>query len=475
MTRTLDLRSPIPAPRDALFAYHANEGAFERLAPPWERIEVIERSGGIREGARLVMRLRKGPIRIVWDARHFGFVEGERFCDAQARGPFARWVHTHSFHPGESGDTSALHDHVDWALPGGVIGNAIGATIARRQLDRMFAFRHLRTARDLARRQRFADRARLHIVVTGASGALGSALVPYLAVAGHTVTRLVRREPRDDPATVGHEAFWEPGAGVIAQDVIDRCDAVVHLAGEPIAGRWTEEKKRRIERSRVEGTRLIAESLARSMRADGRRRALLSASATGYYGDRPGEALDESSAPGDDFRSRVCVAWEDATGPARDAGARVVTVRIGNVLGAKTPLLARLLPVWRFGLGGAFGPGSQRWPWIGLDDLLGAMEHLLHADSVEGPVNLVAPSVVTNREFAKTLARALHRPALGVYPAWLLRSVFGEIAEEALLSDQAISARVLHDAGFEFLTPTLDECLRWELGLVGLRDLGSLA
>jgi uncharacterized protein (TIGR01777 family) len=225
----------------------------------------------------------------------------------------------------------------------------------------------------------------------------------------------------------------------------------------------------------VEGTRLIAESLARAMRADGRRRAFLSASASGYYGDRPGETLDESSAPGDDFRSLVCVAWEDAAKPAHDAGARVVAMRIGNVLGAKTPLLARLLPVWRLGLGGAFGSGAQCWPWIGLDDLLGAIERLMHDESIEGPVNLVAPSVVTNREFARTLARTLRRPALGVYPAWLLGSVFGEIADEALLSDQAISARVLHDSGFEFLTPTLDECLRWELGLVGLGDLESLA
>jgi uncharacterized protein (TIGR01777 family) len=465
----------MPAPRDSLFAYHANEGAFERLAPPWERIEVIERSGGIRDGARLVMRLRKGPLGIIWDARHFGFVEGERFCDEQMRGPFARWVHTHAFDRGASDEASVLHDHVEWALPGGALGNALGTPMARRQLDRMFAFRHLRTARDLARRQRFADRPRLNVVVTGASGAIGSALVPYLAVAGHTVTRLVRREPVVDATRVGGEAFWDPGAGVIAQEVIDRCDVVIHLAGEPIAGRWTEDKKRRIERSRVEGTGLVAESLARSMRADGRRRAFLSASASGYYGDRPGETLDESSEPGNDFRSRVCVAWEDAAKPARDAGARVVAMRIGNVLGAKTPLLARLLPVWRLGLGGAFGSGAQRWPWIALDDALGAIEHLMHADSIEGPVNLVAPSVVTNREFARTLARTLRRPALGVYPASLLRSVFGEIAQEALLSDQAISARVLRDSGFEFLTPTLDECLRWELGLVGLRDLESLA
>lgn len=464
----------MPAPRESLFAYHANEGAFERLAPPWERIDVIERSGGIQDGARLVMRLRKGPLGVVWDARHFGFVEGERFRDEQVRGPFARWVHTHTFERGETNDASALHDHVEWSLPGGAVGNSLGGRMARRQLDRMFAFRHLRTARDLARHRRFGDTPRLNIVVTGASGAIGSALVPYLSVADHSVTRLVRREPIVDPTRVGREAFWDPGAGVIAQDVIDGCDVVIHLAGEPIAGRWTEEKKRRIQRSRVDGTRVIAEALARAERADGRRRVLLSASATGYYGDRPGETLDESSEPGDDFRSRVCVAWENAAKPAQDA-ARIVTMRIGNVLGAKTPLLARLLPVWRLGLGGAFGSGAQRWPWIGLDDLLGAIEFLMHTESVEGPVNLVAPGVVTNREFARALARALRRPTLGVQPAWLLRSVFGEIADEALLSDQAVSARALRDAGFEFLTPTLDECLRWELGLVGLRDLRSLA
>lgn len=463
----------MPAPRTALFTYHANEGAFERLAPPWERIEVIERSGGIREGARLVMRLRKGPIGLIWDARHFGYVEGERFCDEQVRGPFAKWVHTHSFDPGASAATSVLHDRVEWALPGGAIGNAIGSPLARRQLGRMFAFRHLRTARDLARQCRFADRSRLNIVVTGAGGSIGSALVPYLAVAGHTLTRLVRREPRADPTTVGSEAFWDPSAGIIATEVIDRCDVVVHLAGEPIAGRWTTEKRRRIERSRVEGTALISEALARASGADGKERSLLTASAVGYYGHRPGETLDESSAPGDDFRSRVCIAWEDATRPAVDAGVRVAAMRIGNVLGARTPLLARLSPVWKLGLGGAFGDGSQRLPWIGLDDLLGAIEFLTHTTTIRGPVNLVAPAITTNREFSRALARAFRRPTLGVYPAGLLRAAFGEIANEALLSDQGVEPRVLQEAGFEFLTPTIDECLRWELGLVSRRDLAE--
>jgi uncharacterized protein (TIGR01777 family) len=475
MTRTLELRSPMPAPRAALFAYHANEGAFERLAPPWERIEIVRSSGGIRDGGRLLMRIKKGPLGIPWEALHFGYVEGERFCDEQVRGPFARWVHTHSFETSEVENESVLHDRVEWAVPGGAIGNALGGGIAARQLDRMFSFRHVRTARDLQRHEQFSSSGSLKIVVTGASGAIGSALVPYLTSAGHEVTRLVRREPvNGDERFVGREAFWDPSAGVVAQDAIDECDAVIHLAGESIAGRWTAAKMQRIERSRAVGTRLVAEAIARSISADKKPRTLLSASAVGHYGSQPGTAIDESSAAGDDFRAQVCRAWELAAEPAREAGARVVTMRIGLVIGARTPFMRPLLPLWRFGLGGAFGGGRQHWPWIGLDDLLGAAEFLLHRHDLAGPINLVAPEATTNREFARTLARVLNRPALGFYPAWALRAVFGQLADEAILGDQRVIPKALGEAGFSFLTPTLEACLRWELGLVTKHDLNSL-
>ncbi|MBX3352934.1 MAG: TIGR01777 family oxidoreductase [Phycisphaeraceae bacterium] len=477
MSSVLDLRSTMPAPRRALFDFHASPGAFERLAPPWETIRVVERTGSIREGDRLVMRLKKGPLSLPWEARHFGFVEGERFRDEQVRGPFASWVHTHAFEEHPSGDDarSVLHDRIEYALPGGTLGNAIGGGLARKQLVRMFAFRHLRTARDLARHERFAREPRLTIGVTGASGSLGSSLVGYLASAGHSMIRFVRREPREDAAALGREAFWDPRAGVIDQRSVEECDALIHLAGEPIPGRWTASKRDAIERSRSEGTAHIADALARAERADAKGRALLSASAVGFYGHRPGETLDETSRAGDDFRARVCVAWERATSSARDAGARVALLRIGNVVGTKTPLLARLLTPWKFGLGGAFGAGAQGFPWIGLDDFVGATEFVLHTPSLVGPVNLVAPQPVTNRDFARSLARALRRPALGVYPAWALRLALGGIADEALLSDQRVRPATLERAGFGFLTPTLDEALRWELGLVGERDLDALA
>lgn len=480
MASTLELRSSMPAGRRALFDFHANPGAFERLAPPWETIRVVERSGSIRDGDILRMRLRKWPLWLRWDARHFGFVEGECFRDEQTRGPFATWSHAHRFDPHPSGDAgrSVLHDRVEYALPGGAIGGALGGWLARRQLARMFAFRHLRTANDLARHARFAGERRLTIGVTGASGALGSALVPYLASAGHSVVRFVRREPREDPVAIGAEAFWDPDAprgGVVDQGAVASCDAIIHLAGEPIAGRWTREKLDAIEQSRTRGSALIADAVARAERMEPRGRALLSASAVGYYGDRPGEELDEGSGPGDDFRARVCVAWERAAWAAREAGVRVVCLRLGNVVGMKTPLLSRLLPAWRLGLGGPFGRGTQGFPWIGLDDFVGATEFLLHGVTIEGPVNLVAPTTCTNREFAQGLARALRRPLLGRYPATALRLAFGRMADEALLSDQRVLPGTLLDAGFEYLTPDLGGALSWELGLVGERELGGLA
>ncbi len=290
------------------------------------------------------------------------------------------------------------------------------------------------------------------IVITGSHGLLASALMPWLAARGHRIRRLVRGRPQ------GPDQFqWDPVAGTIDVGALEDADVVVHLAGEPIpAVRWTRAKKARISNSRVRGTRLLCEALAGLSR---RPRLLLSASASGYYGDRADEVLTEESSPGDTFLARVCRAWEGATEAARRAGMRVVYLRSGNVMTRSGGFLGLLLPLFRLGLGGRLGSGWQFLPWISIDDWTAAVEHLLQAETVAGPVNLVAPEAVTNREFTRTLARVLGRPALFAAPAPALRLVMGELGAE-LLGGQRMRPAVLVESGFRFGYSELEPALR---------------
>lgn len=296
------------------------------------------------------------------------------------------------------------------------------------------------------------------VIVTGASGLIGASLTASLAAAGHRVDRLVRREP----ASGSSEIRWDPGAGVLDPVPLEGAGAVVHLAGESVAaGRWTAARKAAIRRSRVEGTRLLAETLARLDRPPG---VLVSASATGYYGAAGDEPLTEASAAGAGFLAEVCRAWEAATEPAARAGIRVVTLRIGLVLAARGGALGQMLVPFRLGLGGVVGTGRQWMSWIALGDLIGAILHLLGAGDVAGPVNAVAPGPVTNREFTRTLGRVLGRPTLAPLPAPLVRLLFGEMGQTLLLDGARVLPARLLASGFRFLAPDLETALRRELG-----------
>jgi uncharacterized protein (TIGR01777 family) len=288
------------------------------------------------------------------------------------------------------------------------------------------------------------------VAVTGASGLIGSALVPALRGAGHEVIRLVRRE-----AAADDEAGWSPSAGVIQAERLAGVEAFVHLAGENIGQRWSERARHEILESRVQGTRLIAETAAA---LEPRPHALVCASGIDYYGDRGDEELSEESGQGDGFAAGVVAAWEEAAEPARASGIRVVHLRQGMVLARRGGALRRLLTPFRLGVGGRVGSGRQWWPWISLPDLVRVYEHALASD-LSGPVNAAAPETVTNEQFAKALGRALHRPAVFPLPAAAIRLAFGQMGEEMLLgSKRAVAAR-LHASGFAFEAPTLNEGL----------------
>lgn len=251
--------------------------------------------------------------------------------------------------------------------------------------------------------------------------------------------------------------LWNPDRGELDPSSLDGLDAVVHLAGEPIGHRWTSARKTRIVRSRLDGTRLLAERIASRENPPP---VLVSASAVGFYGDRGDELLDETSSRGSDFLAEVAGKWEGALAPARERGVRVVNARFGIVLSRAGGALGRMLLPFRLGVGGPLGSGNQWMSWIGLNDAVRAIEHALRTDSVQGPVNVVSPNPVTSAEFARALGRVLHRPAIFPVPAFVLRAMFGEMADATLLAGQRVEPRALRKSGFEWEMPRLEEALR---------------
>lgn len=297
----------------------------------------------------------------------------------------------------------------------------------------------------------------MSVAVTGSRGLVGSALVPFLTTEGHRVLRLVRE------AAGGPDAVrWDPASGIQDPARLARVDAVVHLAGENIAARrWTEAQKDAIRRSRVEGTRRFCEALAELPQPP---RVLVAASAIGVYGDRGEEMLTEESAPGAGFLAEVCREWEAAAEPAQRAGIRAVHLRFGMILSPQGGALGKMLTPFLLGAGGRMGSGRQYMSWVAIDDAIGAVLHALATGDLRGPVNVVAPTPVTNAEFARTLGRVLRRPAMMPLPAFAARLAFGEMADALLLASARVVPVKLQASGYAFRFPDLEAALRHLLG-----------
>jgi uncharacterized protein len=289
------------------------------------------------------------------------------------------------------------------------------------------------------------------VLVSGVSGPIGRALVPSIESGGAGIARLVRAESRPGPATAEEIIRWDP-AKPISPDAISGFDAVIHLAGESIIGRWSAEKKKKIRDSRVVGTQYLAEALAQ---AKDKPRVFVCSSAIGYYGDRRDEVLNEKSAAGTGFLSDVCREWEAATKPAVDAGIRTVQIRTGIVLSLQGGALREMLTPFKLGVGGRIGDGRQWMSWIDEQDMAGAIQHILKTDLIQGPVNMVAPKPVTNAQFTQTLASVLSRPAIFPMPAIAVKLAFGEMGETVLLGSQRVEPGQLLMSGYPFRFPEL--------------------
>jgi uncharacterized protein len=434
-------RSAMPASARTVFEWHTRPGAFERLTPPFDPVQVVEHAGSIALGTRAVLRVRVGPLPWRWVAVHTAFEDGVSFTDIQKSGPFAHFEQTHRMVP-QTTDQSLLEDEVHYRLPLGWLGALAGGRLARHKLEALFAYRHALLSADLSR-HRALDGPSLRVGITGSHGFIGTALSHFLTTGGHSVVRLPR--------------------ATVTPAVLEGLDAVVNLAGASVAGgRWSAARKEEIRRSRVETTSHLVEAMRGCQRPPP---VLVSGSAIGLYGDRGSTALDEASAPGTGFLAEVCQDWEAAARAAESFGVRVVLLRTGLVLSPNGGALAKLSPLFRAGLGGRVGEGTQVYSWIALEDAVGAIHYALRTAGLRGAVNLTAPEAATNGAFTEALGEVLHRPTLAHVPAAAVRVLFGEMGTETLLASAQVAPRALLESGFTFRWPGLREALRFCLGV----------
>jgi uncharacterized protein len=448
--------SVVNAPRDEVFDWHSRPGAFNRLSPPWSPLRVVTEATSLKDGrAELAL-----PGGLRWVAAHQPdcYDPPRRFVDAIGSDGLAslpariavRWRHIHEFEEVNEFDGAGVIktrviDRVETPVPAAA-------------LRPMFVYRHRQLADDLAAHRLAADNGLTPstIAVTGSSGLVGSALTAFLRTGGHRVIALVR-----GPAKTSDERRWDPEAP--APDLFAGVDAVIHLAGASIAGRFTDRHRNAIRASRIGPTCRLAELLAKTGDRPG---VLVSASAVGYYGsDRGDEILSEDSGRGDGFLADVVADWEDATAPADQAGVRVVRVRTGIVQSPRGGTLKLMRPLFSAGLGGRLGDGRQWLSWIGIDDLVDVYHRALWDTALSGPVNAVAPQPVRNTEYTRTLAHVLHRPAILPVPSIGPRILLGaQGARELACASQKVLPAKLSQAGHPFRQPDLEQALRHLLG-----------
>ena len=455
-------RAHLDASTEEVFQWMGRPGAFERLNPPWQPFRGLTRTGSIEAGGEATVLIPLGMLRLRWMLEHRDFVEGRQFREVQLKGPFAHWSHLTSAEPDGPG-SCFLDNRVEYSLPLGLAGRALVGGLVLRRLEAAFRYRNSILDQDLKAHRRYDSMPRYKVAISGASGTIGSNLVHYLTTAGHQVKRLVRTTvPREQSGGDSSVIPWDPARGVLDGADLEEVDALVHLSGETIMGRWTPAKKQRMRDSRVGTARLLVDTLSR---LENPPKVFLCASAVGIYGSSGGDAvMDEDSPAGEGFLGELAREWEEASETAAQAGIRVVHLRLGPVVTPVGGMLKSMLPPFKAGVGGPVGAGRQYVSWISLDDVLGAIEHCMMTPSLEGPVNITAPEPVTNGELTRALGETLRRPTLFRVPGVALKAALGEMADESLLGSTRAVPRKLLDSGYGFRHPDIETALRHVLG-----------
>ncbi len=432
-------------------------------------MDIIEQKGGINNDDISIFQIKLGPITFKWVAKHFGYIHNRQFQDKMIKGPFKKWVHTHSFIP-QGPNQCIIEDKIDYMPRFGKIGSKIIQKRIQHYLNQLFLYRSRILVNDTILEKMTQEKGK-NILITGSHGLIGSSLIPLLTNIGrHKITRLVRKVNNNNmslrPGTKKEDKksmFWYPEYDKLDHHELEGFDIIIHLAGENIFGRWTDIKKQRIFDSRVGSTKFLSESLTKLSNPPS---LLICASAIGYYGDRPNEYLTEDSIPGKGFLSEVCQKWENATKDASEIGIRVVNTRFGVVLTPKGGILQKLLSPFKLGLGITIGNKDQYISWVSIEDVIKSIFYSITNTSIKGPVNVVSPKPVTNLEFSDTLKK-IYNPKLSVsINQNIPKLIFGEMSKEVLSTNTNVIPKKLVSTGYKFFNSELEDSLRFLLGKI---------
>lgn len=442
-SRQISFKVSLPVSCADAFTWHEQKGAFQRLLPPWEKIKLTRYSGSITNGSQAELHCKLlGPIGFTWLLEHREYIHGKQFKDIQLRGPFSSYLHSHLF--SELTNDSELEDRIEYRLPFPTLSHLFAPLLVENRLRRTFRYRHRITTQDLEIHAKYSDQKKLSFLVSGATGMIGKQVCAFLTTAGHKVTRIIR-SPKQ--AELGDIVTDSSGDIKFNPDCVFDC--VINLAGAGIADkRWSEERKKILIESRVNFTRKLVAALKILEVAP---KTFISASGIGFYGDTINRCPDENGAIGSGFLAELSQQWEQAASEVQQTGTRLAILRLGVVLSAEAGALQKMLVPFYLGLGASLGSGKQKFGWVAIDDVLRAILFTAYENSLQGPINLVAPVDVSNFEFSRALADALSRPLLFSIPESILRLIFGEIADQALLISSNAQPKKLSEAGFEFL------------------------
>ena len=432
-------------------------------------MNLIDQKGGINNGAISIFRINFGPITFKWVAKHFGYIHNLQFQDKMIKGPFKKWVHTHSF-ISQGQNQCIIEDKIEYMPRFGKIGSKILQKRMQNYLNQLFLYRSRILVNDLFLEKITQEKGK-RILISGSHGLIGSSLIPLLTSIGrHKISRLVRKvnnnnmdllpeTNKEDKKTI----FWDPQYNKLDPYELEGFDIIIHLAGENIFGRWTDTKKQRIFDSRVGSTKLLSESLTKLSHPPS---LLICASAIGYYGDRPNEYLTEDSNPGKGFLSEVCQKWEKATKEATEIGIRVVNTRFGVVLTPKGGILQKLLSPFKLGLGITIGNKDQYISWVSIEDVIKSIFYSITNTSIKGPINIVSPNPVTNLEFSDILKK-IFNPKLSMSISQNIpKLIFGEMSKEVLSTNTYVIPKKLVSTDYKFFSSELEDSLRFLLGKI---------
>ncbi len=432
------------------------------MIPPWSFLKIIKRNNGLEDGAICILVMQYGPLKLKWIAKHFGYIQDQIFQDEMIKGPLKTWMHTHSFAPNEISGC-IMEDKIKYSLPYGLNRFSTFRNRINKTLIQMFSYRHRILQNDLKLWDLLKENRGKRILISGSTGLIGSALIPFLETAGeHKISKLVRptsKYPESDNSS--NFRIWDPETGMIDPIDLEGFDIIIHLSGENLGGRWSESKKKRIRDSRVKTTELLCNTLKKLKKPPS---TLLCASAIGYYGNRGEEVVTEETTAGDGFLANLCVDWESHSKSVEAIGIRVINARFGLILSPRGGILKPLTLTSYLKTGIGFGKGTNVLNWVSIEDVIGCILYVIGNTNIRGPINVVSPNPVKASDFFETISKILENQIFLRIGYGSMKLAVGDFADTISDSNGVIKPQKLLTSGYPFMNTNLEDAVRLLLG-----------